>query len=117
MTTQDYFAKLCDSAASRIAFGFNDQTTLETIREIVVGLPKGWQFLFFDRDYPSGSDPGAWVEVERIGQRFRYRRGNHGWTGKWEFHTPDEVADYAFQCRCHRHLYCPIDFEPQLCRK
>ena len=116
-TTPEYFTQLCNSLASKIILRLTDETPLESIVEAVKGLPKDWLFGFYDRHHPSNSDPGAWIEAERVGKRYRLRHWNHGWVGKWAFHSPEEIAEYAYRCRTHKHPFYPEESEANLRRK
>jgi hypothetical protein len=58
----EYFAHICSTVAAEIELRLDDATPLDLVRVIVAGLPKGWQLRFYDREYPSKSDPGAYPE-------------------------------------------------------
>lgn len=44
-------------------------------------MENGTEFAFFDTDYPSPSDPGAYFNYSPRGGEWRMSLGNHGWSG------------------------------------
>jgi hypothetical protein len=107
MKPADYFSRLAELLASgqhvdaRLTLAIYPETPLDVIRMLVEGLPPRWALQFFDPNYPSKSDPGAYVRVMRQGTRYRLRHSNHGWTGRWQQKTLAEVVDYIYACRKH----------------
>lgn len=73
-----------------------DRTTIE---KLVLNLPEGCSFTFFDKAYPSPSDPGAYVSFDRFGHDFKISRGNHGWSSSSSIVTAAELIDYFWTCR------------------
>jgi len=55
-------------------------------------LPEGWDLEFYDQYYPSMSDPGAYVSVQRSGDLYVYWLGNHGWSADWQKQSPELLA-------------------------
>jgi hypothetical protein len=56
-------------------------------------LPRGCELSFYDQYFPgTSSDPGAHVDVQRKGDRFLYRLGNHGWFQDWFSQSAELLA-------------------------
>jgi hypothetical protein len=53
---------------------------------------------FYDKDYPSPSDPGAFVLFKRDNDQYTMQRANHGWSTKWETITVENLVSYLSQC-------------------
>ena len=49
---------------------------------------------FHDPYFPQLSDPGAYVLIQRRGDQFLHRLGNHGWLNRWTHQSPDLLAAY-----------------------
>lgn len=52
----------------------------ETFLSLLTWLPEACELRFYDRFYPSVSDPGAYVSVRREGRGFVHQLANHGWS-------------------------------------
>lgn len=63
-------------------------------RAILDWLPEGWEVDFHDPYFPQLSDPGAYVLIQRRGDRFLFRTGNHGWLNHWGHQSPQLLAAY-----------------------
>lgn len=59
---------------------------------LVRWLPPTWELRFYDQYYPSLSDPGGYVSVQRNGEAFAYMVGNHGWSTDWLKQSPELIA-------------------------
>lgn len=61
--------------------------------ELLALLPPEYELSFYDRFYPSMSDPGAYVSIERNGAgSYGYMMGNHGWSSDWLRQRPELLA-------------------------
>lgn len=65
---------------------------MASFRDVLTWLPEGWELSFYDRFYPRISDPGAYIDVQRQGERFVYHMGNHGWTSEWRMQSMELLA-------------------------
>ncbi|THJ25562.1 MAG: hypothetical protein CAF45_000575 [Nitrospira sp. CG24E] len=55
-------------------------------------LPRRCELSFYDQFFPSPSDPGAYVDVQRKKDWFQYRMSNHGWSQTWNTQSPELIA-------------------------
>jgi hypothetical protein len=55
-------------------FVFNNDANEQTISRLVSELPLDTVLMFYDEDYPSPSDPGAFVTVRRDNDQYRMER-------------------------------------------
>ena len=69
-----------------------------TLARLVESLPEGTSLSFYDRNYPSPSDPGAYANVTRDGDRYCIQHGNHGWTTAKEPIAAGDLVDYFRRC-------------------
>ena len=67
-------------------------TERDKLKALLTWLPEGLELGFFDRFYPSMSDPGAYVTVRRRGEVLVHQLGNHGWSTEWARQSADLVA-------------------------
>lgn len=66
----------------------------EACRAILDWLPERWEIDFHDPYFPQLSDPGAYVLIQRRGDRYMFRQGNHGWLNRWGHQSPELLAAY-----------------------
>lgn len=62
-------------------------------------LDQGEKLFFYDPDYDSPSDPGAYVEVFRFGGEYLMSWTNHGWGTGTIVVTPEETVEYLWAVR------------------
>ena len=55
-------------------------------------LPRGYGVHFYDQYYPTISDPGAYVEVQRNEEFLLYMFANHGWSSGWSRQSPELLS-------------------------
>ena len=75
-------------------FIFNNNTNEQTITCLLGEIPPEAEFMFYDRDYPSSSDPGAFVSVKRVNDQYTLKRASHGWSDRWESTSFENLAGY-----------------------
>jgi len=72
---------------------FEAEPSHNAFMALLVTLPENAELDFFDRFYPTISDPGAYVRVQRRGAFFIYYLNNHGWSsGIWAPQGPEALA-------------------------
>ncbi|CAG7857804.1 hypothetical protein MCAMS1_02767 [biofilm metagenome] len=71
---------------------FDTPPTYTTFLTILHLLPRGHELTFFDQYFPSASDPGAFVSVQRKADKFMYHIGNHGWSTEWQLQSANLIA-------------------------
>lgn len=86
------------TGASRGNFVFNQDTNEQTMRQLVDELPPQFTVGFYDKKYPSPSDPGAFVLFKRENDQLIMQRANHGWSSKWEPVTAESLVGYLSEC-------------------
>lgn len=64
----------------------------ESFRSLLRWLPENWALSFYDRFYPSPSDPGAYVSIQRRDNGYLYVMGNHGWSSEWRRQSVELLA-------------------------
>jgi hypothetical protein len=79
-------------------FMFNEHTNEQTILQLVDEIPPELEVVFYDKDFPSRSDPGAYVTFRRFNSQYIMQRGNHGWSTNWEPITVGNLVDYLSKC-------------------
>jgi hypothetical protein len=84
-----------------LEFVFNGDANEQTIMRLVSELPPDIVFMFYDADYPSPSDPGAFVSVRRDNDQYRIERSNHGWQKKSEPISAEKLVGYLSKCTKH----------------
>jgi hypothetical protein len=86
------------TGASNGNFVFDKDTNEQTMRQFVDELPPQITVGFYDKNYPSPSDPGAFVLFKRVKDQFIMQRANHGWSSKWEPITVESLVRYLSEC-------------------
>ena len=79
-------------------FVFNKDANEQTMRQIVDEIPPQITVGFYDKNYPSPSDPGAYVLFKRDNDQYMMQRANHGWSSKWESIPVESLVGYLSQC-------------------
>lgn len=70
-----------------------DQNTSHAdIVNLLEWLPPAYELAFYDQYYPSLSDPGAYVSIQRKDAVFMYFMGNHGWSASWQVQSKQMLA-------------------------
>lgn len=77
---------------SVLEFSVSIEAGHETFLSLFAWLPEAYELRFYDRFYPSVSDPGAYVSVRRNGCGFVYQLANHGWSSAWSHQSPELLA-------------------------
>ncbi len=75
-------------------FVFNHDANEQTITHLVRELASETEFIFYDGDYPSPSDPGAFVAITRDNDRYFMQRSNHGWSKRAGSISFESLVDY-----------------------
>jgi len=74
-----------------------------TVEALLMDLPALQSLSFFDADFPSPSDPGAYFRVEREHEiqadTHCVRAGNHGWSTDWRRIEIESLVIYLWGCR------------------
>lgn len=78
--------------ADEFEYAFDTTPTHATFLTLLHVLPRGHELQFFDRYFPSASDPGAFVSIQRKADRFMYCVGNHGWSTGWHAQSAELLA-------------------------
>ena len=79
-------------------FMFNNDANERTMMQLVSEIPPEMQVVFYDQDYPSPSDPGAFVAFKKDNNQYSMQRSNHGWSNNWENVTVGKLTGYLSQC-------------------
>jgi len=79
-------------------FIFNNKANEQTITRLLSEIPPETELMFYDRDYPSPSDPGAFVSIKRVNDQYSMKRANHGWSDGWEPVRSETLAGYLSKC-------------------
>jgi hypothetical protein len=80
-------------------FIFNNDVNEQTIRQLVEKIPIQITVSFYDKSYPSPSDPGAYVLFKRDENQYVMQRANHGWSSKWEKTSIEGLVNYLLKCQ------------------
>lgn len=79
-------------------FILSDDADEKTLEDLVLDMPAEYEVMFFDKNYTSPSEPGAYVMFRKINNRYVVKRGNHGWSSEWFFISPEKLTDYLNKC-------------------
>jgi hypothetical protein len=79
-------------------FIFDNNANEQTVTRLIDGIPPEAEFMFYDRDYPSPSDPGAFVSIKRVENRYTMKRANHGWSDGWKPISFENLVSYLSKC-------------------
>jgi len=79
-------------------FMFSENANEQTMMQLVGEIPLETEVVFYDKDYPSPSDPGAYVVFRRVDDQYIMHRFNHGWAKKWEPITVESLVGYLSKC-------------------
>ena len=79
-------------------FMFNENANEQTMAQLVGEIPPQTEVVFYDKDFPSPSDPGAYVAFRRVDDQYMMHRFNHGWSKKQEPTTVESLVDYLSKC-------------------
>ncbi|MGZ9222429.1 MAG: hypothetical protein ACXW4Q_09990 [Anaerolineales bacterium] len=81
-----------------ISFALNADADENTIKSLINDIPSQKVVMFFDKDHPSPSDPGAYVEFMRVDNQYIMKRSNHGWSSRWRVVHNEELENYLQKC-------------------
>lgn len=79
-------------SADGYRFVFSKEVSRKDFITLLNWLPYGFDINFYDQYYPSMSDPGAYVTVQRRDDIFIYMLGNHGWSIEWMKQSQELLA-------------------------
>jgi hypothetical protein len=85
----------------KIVGKLEDQCGAVEVRQLLAWLPWRKELAFFDPHYPSASDPGAYVSVQRREALFVYMMGNHGWSSDWSKQSIELLAEWILLSQSH----------------
>lgn len=83
---------LSEEREDEMAFSVDPGAGAPQFMRLLFWLPGGHELEFFDQFFPSPTDPGGYVDIQRKGDWFLYRVGNHGWTTGWLSQSPQVLA-------------------------
>jgi len=69
-----------------------------TLRQLIQNIPPQTKVMFFDKSFPSPSDPGAYVSFMRVNNQYVANRSNHGWSSKWSVIDVGKLENYFLKC-------------------
>lgn len=72
-------------------------TSRENILEFIISIPNKFQLCFFDYFHPQVSDPGAYVYVQKVNNKFIFQLANHGWSSYWKEIELESLVDYIYK--------------------
>ena len=83
-------------------FMFNENANEQTMSQLVSEIPPQFEVVFYDKDFPSPSDPGACVAFRQIDGQYMIQRSNHGWQKKREAIAVESLVSYLSKCSKYR---------------
>ncbi|MCP4168480.1 MAG: hypothetical protein GY759_21660 [Chloroflexi bacterium] len=72
----------------------SDKITVLQSEELFKMLTQDWILHFYDHFHPQLTDPGAYVAVRKLSDRFAYQLGNHGWHSDWKSTSLSRISRY-----------------------
>jgi hypothetical protein len=94
----DGIIKAGKSQATTQEFALAKEADTSTLRRLIRDIPPQTKVIFYDKDYPSPSDSGAYVSFMRIEGKYVVNRSNHGWSSKWSSITLESLETYFSKC-------------------
>lgn len=82
------------NSADAYKFVCSEEVSRADFLTLLNWLPYGFELHFYDQYYPSMSDPGAYVTVQRREDIFIHMLGNHGWSSDWMKQSPELLATW-----------------------
>jgi hypothetical protein len=79
-------------------FMFNENANEQTMAQLVGEIPPQTEVIFYDQDFYSPSDPGAYVAFRQVDDQYVMKRSNHGWSKKWEAISVERLVSYLSKC-------------------
>lgn len=79
-------------------FMFSENANEQTMAQLVREIPPQTEVVFYDKGFPSPSDPGANVAFRRVDNKYTMQRSNHGWSKKLEPITVENLVSYLSKC-------------------
>ncbi len=79
-------------------FMFNENANEQTMAQLVREIPLQTEVVFYDKDFPSPSDPGAYVAFRQVDNQYMMQRSNRGWSKKWEVISFESLVGYLLKC-------------------
>jgi hypothetical protein len=78
---------------------FEQHATHQTAEHLIGQLTETTSLWFYDADYDSPSDPGAFIEIIRRDNDYLIELSNHGWSSDWFPVTRQQAVDLLWACR------------------
>ena len=79
-------------------FAFNKDSDEITFRQLIRNVPPQTKVMFYDKSFPSPSDPGAYVSFMRFNDQYIINRSNQGWSSKWSIIDVEKLENYLSKC-------------------
>jgi len=79
-------------------FALNKDADETTLRQLISDIPPQTQVMFYDKNFPSPSDPGAYVSFMRVNEQYIINRSNQGWSSKWSTIDIEKLENYLSKC-------------------
>jgi len=97
------------TAKSGNNFVFNNDADEETFRHLINDIPFQMKVGFYDKRYPSRSDPGAYVIFMQLNNQYIFQRANHGWSSKWKPISVEKLVKYLSKCSKYNYGTNPFE--------
>lgn len=85
--------------APRNRFAFVREVTRDDVIKLVADIADGHRLWFYDEQYDSASDPGAFVTLVRTEGKLFATWNNHGWSMGWVPLSEEKAVAYVWACR------------------
>ena len=84
--------RLAEESEDGLVLAVGPEAGTPQFMRLLFWLPGGHELEFLDQYFPSPTDPGGYVDIQRKGDWFLYRVGNHGWTTGWLSQSPQLLS-------------------------
>jgi hypothetical protein len=89
---------LQDGAVDTQYYHFTTDADEATVRAVLAPVSERCELTFFDAQHPQVTDPGAYIHVVHMVNRWIAQCGNTGWSSSWVPVTEDQATRYLLLC-------------------
>lgn len=96
---------IAEQSETMCGYAISPDLSFENALGLIEWLPHDCELNFYDRFYPSNSDPGAYISFCKRFGVLTYRMGNHGWSSETEKQSAELLAAWLHLNRTSHDLF------------